>query len=109
LQDPPKFTQLGIFGFENMTSGNPAAQTGTFFWTDSKFNYLLGLFRPGKRGKRKCGKTQMRKNGYAEKRGTENADAVSKIYAPHYFSAYQPICEGRLFLALKSKNSENLF
>jgi hypothetical protein len=25
LQDPPKFTQIGIFGFENMPSGNPDA------------------------------------------------------------------------------------
>jgi hypothetical protein len=23
LQDPPKFTQIGDFGFENMPSGNP--------------------------------------------------------------------------------------
>jgi hypothetical protein len=24
LKDRPKFTQIGIFGFENMPSGNPA-------------------------------------------------------------------------------------
>jgi hypothetical protein len=27
LQEPPKFTQIGIFGFENMPSGNPASGT----------------------------------------------------------------------------------
>jgi hypothetical protein len=26
LQDPPKFTQIWIFGFENKPSGNPAEQ-----------------------------------------------------------------------------------
>jgi hypothetical protein len=28
LQDPPKFTQIGILGLKIMPSGNPAAQLG---------------------------------------------------------------------------------
>jgi hypothetical protein len=41
LQDPPKFTQIGIFSlFENLPSGNPAlpAKRGIFvYWPDPPF------------------------------------------------------------------------
>jgi hypothetical protein len=39
LQDAPKFTQIGIFGFENIPSGNPGADVMiTIFCDFSQFS-----------------------------------------------------------------------
>jgi hypothetical protein len=39
FQDPPKFTQIGIFGFENIPSGNPASQRISSFSPDRPFTF----------------------------------------------------------------------
>jgi hypothetical protein len=42
VQDPPKFTQIGIFGFENIPSGNPAWQSyGTTAFQESLVEYVI--------------------------------------------------------------------
>jgi hypothetical protein len=43
VQDPPKFTQIGIFGFENRPSGNPAWRQsyGTAAFQESLVEYVI--------------------------------------------------------------------
>jgi hypothetical protein len=36
VQDPPKFTQIWIFWFENKPSGNPGLDTPSLFKTDTR-------------------------------------------------------------------------
>jgi hypothetical protein len=42
LQDTPKFTQIGIFGFENLSSGNPGLHQTSF-----DKSICFGAFRAG--------------------------------------------------------------
>jgi hypothetical protein len=53
LQYPPTFAQIGIFGFENIPSGNPGPDTETIMLGDQGDQTRLLKKRP------KCGQTNL--------------------------------------------------